>query len=165
MSFHRNIKTDIRSAMFVTHFCLKEQNRILSKVVTNMNMCSGHLTNCATEYVIICTQTITTYNLQGVITCHWHVCHRIGMFAIFLAWLPHCGHDCNIFAIIATLWPCLPCFEYDCHTGTVSMLARFRAWLPHYMYISHVFSMIATLWPCLLCFDCECHTEGMFATF
>ena len=38
------------------------------------------------------------------------------MFTTFWLWLSLCGHVCHILSIIATLWPCLPNFDYDCHT-------------------------------------------------
>ena len=38
------------------------------------------------------------------------------MFPTFWLWLPLCGYVCHILSIIATLLPCFPLFDYDCHS-------------------------------------------------
>ena len=66
VTYHQNLLQQI--VYVITHVCLKQQNRIRSKVVINMNICIGHLTNCATEHFLFCSQIITIYNLQRVFT-------------------------------------------------------------------------------------------------
>ena len=46
------------------------------------------------------------------------------MFATFCLLLPHCGHVCHILSTIATQWPCLPKFDYDCHTVGMYICAK-----------------------------------------
>ena len=79
------------------------------------------------------------------------------MFATFLLGLPHCRHVCHILSIIATLWLCLPNFDYDNCTvamfamfdydcNTVAMFAIYFVWLPHYGNICHISRLQLQLW-------------------
>ena len=105
-----------------TKFCLKQQNRIRSKVVTNLNICIGHLTNWAKDHVIFCSQIISaTYTFchthlskatkqnqiktfQGVVTgmfgillVYRYVCHIEVIFvSLTVGMLPHNGYICHI---------------------------------------------------------------------
>ena len=105
-------------------------------------------------------------------------CITMIMFATFCVLLPHCGHVYNILIMIATLWACLPHFDYDCHTGamfatfyfeydchTVGMFAMFWVWLQYCSHVFHILSIITILFACLPCFEHDCHTVAMFNTF
>ena len=85
-------------------------------------------------------------------------------------------HSRRILSIIATLWLCLPNFDYDCYT--VGMFATFWAWLLHCGHVCHVwlwlqycghvchiFCLVARLWQCLSHFEYDCHNLWMFAMF
>ena len=69
------------------HVCLKQQNRIRSKVVINMNICIGHLTNCTTEHFLFCSQIITTYNLQRVFMALVCLPNYVGNKATYMSML------------------------------------------------------------------------------
>ena len=99
VTYHQNLLQQI--VYVITHVCLKQQNRIRSKVVINMNICIGHLTNCATEHFLFCSQIIlATYTF-----CHRHLSKATkqnqintfqgvvtGMFAMLLEYISICIH-------------------------------------------------------------------------
>ena len=85
-------------------------------------------------------------------------------------------HSRRILSIIATLWLCLPNFDYDNCTvamfamfdydcNTVAMFAIYFVWLPDYGNVCHILSMIATICECLLCSKHDYHTVTLFAMF
>ena len=61
------------------------------------------------------------------------------------------------------LWPCLPRFDYDCHS--VGMFGTFWVLLPHCGHVCQILIMITALLACLPQFDHDCCTVAMFAMF
>ena len=52
-----------------------------------MNICIGHLTNCATEHFLFCSQIITTYNLQRVFMALVCLPNYVGNKATYMSML------------------------------------------------------------------------------
>ena len=92
----------------------------------------------------------------------------------FWAWLPHFLHDCHVLSMNATMGPCVPCFDYYCHTvgmyistewtfKTNVHLAYHWSCLPHSVYYWHTVAMFATFWLWLPLFGHVCHILIMIA--